>query len=82
MTVSVLIVDDQALVREGLRMIIDAEEDLEVVGEAGDGLEALDAVRTQKPDVVLMDVQYPAWTGCWRHAGSSRSSARRRRSSS
>jgi DNA-binding NarL/FixJ family response regulator len=60
---SLLIVDDQELVRTGLRMILDAETDLEVVGEAGDGVEALAAARTLRPDVVLMDVQMPRMDG-------------------
>jgi DNA-binding NarL/FixJ family response regulator len=55
----VVIADDQALVRGGFRMILDAREDMEVVGEAGDGAEAVAVVREQKPDVVLMDVRMP-----------------------
>ena len=57
--VRVLIVDDQSLVRAGFRMILEAEEDLEVVGEAADGAEALDAVAELSPDVILMDVRMP-----------------------
>ena len=58
-----LIVDDQALVRRGFRMILDAEPDLTVVGEAATGLEAVDeAVRTS-PDVVLMDIRMPGLDG-------------------
>jgi len=53
--ISVLIVDDQDLVREGLRMLLDAEPDLCVVGEAGNGRQALAQVRLLDPDVVLMD---------------------------
>jgi len=63
MPIRVLIVDDQALVRAGFRMILEAQPDLEVVGEAGDGSAAIDAVRTLRPDVVLMDVRMPGVDG-------------------
>lgn len=59
MTVRVVLADDQALVRGGFRMIIDAKPDLEVVGEASDGEEAAVCVAQLKPDVVLMDVRMP-----------------------
>ena len=59
MTVRVLIVDDDALVRVGLRTIVDAEPDLEVVAEAGDGAEVPPLVARHRPDVVLMDVRMP-----------------------
>jgi DNA-binding NarL/FixJ family response regulator len=59
MSLSVLIVDDQALVRAGFRMILDAEEDIDVAGEAADGAEAVDEVRRLRPDVVLMDFRMP-----------------------
>jgi DNA-binding NarL/FixJ family response regulator len=63
MSLSVLIVDDQALVRAGFRMILDAEEDMEVVGECADGTQAVDSVRRLKPDVVLMDIRMPEMDG-------------------
>ena len=63
MSVRVLIVDDQALVRTGFRMILEAEEDIEVVGEAGDGIEAITEARRLEPDVVLMDVRMPELDG-------------------
>jgi DNA-binding NarL/FixJ family response regulator len=59
----VVIADDQALVRGGFRMILDAREDLEVVGEASDGTEAVDLVAQHGPDVVLMDVRMPTMDG-------------------
>jgi DNA-binding NarL/FixJ family response regulator len=61
--VRILIADDQALVRAGFRMILDAEDDLEVVGEAADGLEAVEAARRLEPDVVLMDIRMPELDG-------------------
>ncbi len=63
MSITVLIADDQALVRAGFRMIIEAESDLRVVAEAKDGAEAVEAVRRAKPDVVLMDIRMPALDG-------------------
>jgi DNA-binding NarL/FixJ family response regulator len=59
----VLIADDQALVRAGFRMILDAEDDLDVVGEASDGAEAVKLARQLKPDVVLMDIRMPELDG-------------------
>jgi DNA-binding NarL/FixJ family response regulator len=59
MSLGILIVDDQALVRAGFRMILDAEEDIEVVGEAADGREAVVEAQRLRPDVVLMDVRMP-----------------------
>jgi DNA-binding NarL/FixJ family response regulator len=57
--IGVLVVDDQALVRAGFRMILEAETDIDVVGEAGDGAEAVDAALRTKPDLILMDVRMP-----------------------
>ena len=61
--IGVLIVDDQALIRAGFRMILEAQEDIRVVGEAEDGEEALRVVRALEPDVVLMDVRMPRLDG-------------------
>jgi DNA-binding NarL/FixJ family response regulator len=61
--IRVLIVDDDELVRVGLRAIIDAEDDLSVVGEAGDGADVVPAAARLRPDVVLMDVRMPALDG-------------------
>ena len=61
--ISVLIVDDQDLVREGLRMLVEAEPDLRVTGEAGDGSQALAQARRLDPDVILMDVRMPGLDG-------------------
>jgi DNA-binding NarL/FixJ family response regulator len=63
MSVRVLLVDDQALIRAGFRMILDAEEDMEVVGECGDGTQAVDSARRLKPDVILMDIRMPEMDG-------------------
>lgn len=61
--ISVLIADDQDLVREGLRMMLDAEPDISVVGEASDGNEALAGVRRHDPDVLVMDIRMPTLDG-------------------
>ena len=63
MTIRVLVVDDEAIVRDGLRTIIDLEPDLEVVGEAANGQEALAAARQLSPDVALVDIQMPVLGG-------------------
>ena len=56
---TVLLVDDHAMVRSGFAMVLSVEDDIEVVGEAADGLEAIERARATCPDVVLMDVQMP-----------------------
>jgi DNA-binding NarL/FixJ family response regulator len=61
--IRILLVDDQPLIREGLRTILDAQEDIEVVGEAGDGDEALAVAHRVKPDLVLMDIEMPGTDG-------------------
>jgi DNA-binding NarL/FixJ family response regulator len=61
--IRIVVVDDQALFRSGLRMLIDSQDDLEVVGEAGDGEQALAEVALTDPDVVLMDVRMPRMDG-------------------
>jgi DNA-binding NarL/FixJ family response regulator len=61
--IKVLLADDQALVRAGFRMILKAEADIDVVGEAADGREAVAKAGTQRPDVVLMDVRMPELNG-------------------
>ena len=63
MTTRVLLVDDQPLLRTGFRMILSAESDLTVVGEAGDGASAVELARRLKPDVVLMDIRMPGMDG-------------------
>ncbi|MEX2253172.1 MAG: response regulator transcription factor, partial [Thermoleophilaceae bacterium] len=63
MTVRVLIADDQELVRTGFRKILESEPDLEVIGEAADGGEAVEAALLHRPDVVLMDVRMPRLDG-------------------
>jgi DNA-binding NarL/FixJ family response regulator len=63
MSIRILIADDQSLVRTGFRMILDAEPDLDVVGEAVDGREAVDKARAAKPDVILMDIRMPDLDG-------------------
>jgi DNA-binding NarL/FixJ family response regulator len=62
-SIRVLLADDQQLVRTGFRMILRAEPDIEIVGEAADGAQAVDAVRRLSPDVVVMDVRMPIMDG-------------------
>jgi DNA-binding NarL/FixJ family response regulator len=61
--IRVLVADDQSVVRSGLRMILDAQDDIEVIGEASDGQEAMDLVASLAPDIVLMDIQMPVVDG-------------------
>jgi DNA-binding NarL/FixJ family response regulator len=63
MTTRVLLVDDQELMRMGFRMVLDSQPDIEIVGEASNGTEAVAAVRALEPDVVLMDVRMPEMDG-------------------
>ena len=63
MSIRVLLVDDQQLIRAGFRMILDAEEGVEVVGECADGAQAVDSAKRLKPDVVLMDIRMPEMDG-------------------
>ncbi|WP_438353837.1 response regulator [Microbacterium sp. CJ88] len=61
--IRVVLVDDQALFRAGVRMLVDSQPDLVVVGEASDGREGVDVVRAARPDVVLMDIRMPVLDG-------------------
>jgi DNA-binding NarL/FixJ family response regulator len=61
--IRVAVVDDQSLIRVGLRTLFDAEDDVEIVGEAEDGRKALEMVRRTRPDVVLMDIRMPRYDG-------------------
>jgi len=63
MTVRIVLADDQALLRKGFRMILEAEDGIEIVGEAADGSDAVRLVELYKPDVVLMDVRMPVLDG-------------------
>ncbi len=63
MTIRVLIADDQELVRTGLSMILDAQPDIEIVGEASDGIEAVTLARSLRPDVCLFDIRMPGQDG-------------------
>jgi DNA-binding NarL/FixJ family response regulator len=61
--IRVLVADDQTLVRAGFRVLVESAPDLEVVGEAGDGVEAVELARRELPDVVLMDIRMPVMDG-------------------
>jgi DNA-binding NarL/FixJ family response regulator len=63
MSIRLLIVDDQELIRTGLRLFLETQDDIEVVGEAGDGTEAIERALELKPDVVLMDIRMPGMDG-------------------
>jgi DNA-binding NarL/FixJ family response regulator len=63
MTIRVGLADDQALVRAGFRMIVQSQKDMEVAGEAADGEEAIELVRRERPDVILMDIRMPRMDG-------------------
>ena len=63
MSIRLLIVDDQELVRTGFRLFLETQDDLEVVGEAGDGAEAIERARELRPDVILMDIRMPGMDG-------------------
>ncbi|WP_418956644.1 response regulator [Streptomyces tritici] len=63
MTIRVLLADDQALLRSAFRVLVDSEPDMEVVGEAADGAQAVELARAERPDVVLMDIRMPGTDG-------------------
>lgn len=70
--IRILLADDHALVRRGVRLILDGEPDLEVVAEAGDGAEAIEMARTHTVDLAVLDVAMPRMTGLKRRANSPR----------
>ena len=61
--IRVLLADDQALVRAGFRSLLNAEDDITVIGEVSDGAQAVEVARAEKPDVVLMDIRMPGTDG-------------------
>jgi DNA-binding NarL/FixJ family response regulator len=63
MSVRILLADDHGLVRDGIRRILDAEDDFEVIAEAADGAEAIDLIRSSEPDLAILDVSMPRMTG-------------------
>ncbi len=63
MTVSIVIVDDHLILRQGIRLLIQSDPDLELIGEAGDGQEALELVRNLKPDILVLDLMMPGMNG-------------------
>ena len=63
MSIRILIADDEELVRTGFRMILEAEDDFEVLGEASNGTEAVEKARLLQPEVILMDIRMPGMDG-------------------
>ena len=63
MATTILLVDDHPLFRKGLRLLLEEQADFRIVGEAGDGREAIDRVRKHSPDVVIMDISMPDFNG-------------------
>ena len=63
MSIRVIVVDDQALVRGGFAMVLEHQDDIEVVAQAGNGIEAIEAARTHRPEVILMDIRMPEMDG-------------------